>query len=665
MRNKLILFSIFIFANLLTINAQSRIENLYRNAVDKFYSYQKSNVSILLPNNFSDAREHFTEAVELMNDKKEENKAIEDFNYCIQLFNNMSFPLSVRRKVFNNILKLRTQALKLDADILGSSAWEISEEKFTDAVELYNKGEFEESFSYFPELEQNYKNTINYAQKARELIYDWQPLKNAYEECAEIIAPEKFNDGMELLDQSLEEINDAESMDEIGKTISNAKDSFIKATSIAKDFVKVFPEFIDRRKTALKTGAGIYAPNHLTKGESFLTETVNDFDGTNREELKNTVEKGKFEYYFAWRISRREILKNDAFTFIKKCKEMKAEKYAPVNFSKGTNNFESALKYGIDSLDSVEKSIDYLKKSIEYSKRTLAITNIILDVKNHKTTWEDEILLHNGIPKIGYNRIFYNNISGSRALEIAQNSFRKLNDVNGRTFAPLSFRRSSNLLSQASNLFPYSDKTINLAKRSERFSRIGVRISNIVRKIYFGEVSPESIIDKWDLKPEKIILPPSELNVSSDKELLNKVNKDVTKLSKIDSVKFSLDEALVFKKKKNVVLRLVGLKYKSGYTRPTWKGQKLLNKVIKYLEQLPVKNIEIRCYTDATGGKRTNRRISSKRAEYIKDYILKNSKISSDIIQAIGMGEANPIASNRTWRGRQINRRAEITIIKK
>jgi outer membrane protein OmpA-like peptidoglycan-associated protein len=83
------------------------------------------------------------------------------------------------------------------------------------------------------------------------------------------------------------------------------------------------------------------------------------------------------------------------------------------------------------------------------------------------------------------------------------------------------------------------------------------------------------------------------------------------------------------------------------------------------LEPLPIKNIEIRCYTDAIGSKRTNKRISAKRAKYIKDYILKKSKLSSDIIQAIGMGEANPIASNRTWRGRQINRRVEITVIEK
>jgi outer membrane protein OmpA-like peptidoglycan-associated protein len=665
MRNKLIFFSIFLFANLLTINAQSRIDTLYSNTVDKFSSYQKSNVSILLPNNYSDAREHFTEAVELMNDKEDSSKAIEDFNYCIQLLDNISFPLSVRKKVFDNILKLRKQALKLDADILSSSAWEMSEEKFIEAVDLYNNGKPEESFSCFPALEQNYKHTISYAQKARELIYDWQPLKDAYEECAEITAPDEFNEGMELLDKSLEEINDAESKDEVDTTISHSANSFSRATTKAKDFEKVFPLFIKRRKTALKSGAGIYAPNHLTKGESLLTETVDDFDETNRGELENKVKKGKYEYYFAWRISRREILKNDAFVYINKCKEINAEKYAPVNYGKGTDNFESALKYGIDSLDSVERSIEYLKKSINYSKRTIAITNIILDVKNNKTTWEDEILLHNGISRTGYNRIFYKDISISNALEVAQNAFQKLNDINGRILSPLSFRRSSNLLNQASNLFPYSDETINLAKRSERFSRVGVKISKIVRKIYFGEATPESIIDKWDLNPEKIILPPSELNVNSDTELLDKVNKDITKVAKKDSIKFSLDEALVFNKKKNVVLRLVGLKYKSGYSRPTWKGRKLLNKVVKYLEPLPIKNIEIRCYTDAIGSKRTNKRISAKRAKYIKDYILKKSKLSSDIIQAIGMGEANPIASNRTWRGRQINRRVEITVIEK
>ena len=53
-----------------------------------------------------------------------------------------------------------------------------------------------------------------------------------------------------------------------------------------------------------------------------------------------------------------------------------------------------------------------------------------------------------------------------------------------------------------------------------------------------------------------------------------------------------------------------------------------------------------------------------KRAESVKDWLVKQKDISADIITAEGLGETKPIAPNDNPEGRQKNRRVTITVEK-
>ncbi|MGE5233897.1 MAG: OmpA family protein, partial [Acidobacteriota bacterium] len=68
--------------------------------------------------------------------------------------------------------------------------------------------------------------------------------------------------------------------------------------------------------------------------------------------------------------------------------------------------------------------------------------------------------------------------------------------------------------------------------------------------------------------------------------------------------------------------------------------------------------------TDSTGSPTTNMTLSERRALAVKNYILKNFPgISPNRFQTIGRGSSNPVASNETEGGRQLNRRTEIKVI--
>ena len=88
-----------------------------------------------------------------------------------------------------------------------------------------------------------------------------------------------------------------------------------------------------------------------------------------------------------------------------------------------------------------------------------------------------------------------------------------------------------------------------------------------------------------------------------------------------------------------------------------------LNKLVAYLMNNPSVEIEIAGHTDNLGSKESNQSLSEKRAEAVADY-LKSKGISKNRYKAIGYGESQPIDSNITYEGRQINRRVEFKIIK-
>ena len=68
--------------------------------------------------------------------------------------------------------------------------------------------------------------------------------------------------------------------------------------------------------------------------------------------------------------------------------------------------------------------------------------------------------------------------------------------------------------------------------------------------------------------------------------------------------------------------------------------------------------------TDSTGSAAANLTLSDRRALAVKNYIVKNfPNIDAPRFQTIGRGSSDPVASNATETGRQLNRRTEIKVI--
>jgi outer membrane protein OmpA-like peptidoglycan-associated protein len=79
------------------------------------------------------------------------------------------------------------------------------------------------------------------------------------------------------------------------------------------------------------------------------------------------------------------------------------------------------------------------------------------------------------------------------------------------------------------------------------------------------------------------------------------------------------------------------------------------------LKKYPGSNVLITGHTDSDGTEKYNQTLSEKRAKSVLDYALVQG-VSSSRLSIVGLGETEPIASNETDEGKQLNRRVEIAI---
>lgn len=77
-----------------------------------------------------------------------------------------------------------------------------------------------------------------------------------------------------------------------------------------------------------------------------------------------------------------------------------------------------------------------------------------------------------------------------------------------------------------------------------------------------------------------------------------------------------------------------------------------------------IKMVEIQGHTDSRGNPKFNLKLSQKRAQAVRDYLI-SLGVEATRLKAVGYGKEKPIASNRTREGRAANRRVEFKILKK
>ena len=110
---------------------------------------------------------------------------------------------------------------------------------------------------------------------------------------------------------------------------------------------------------------------------------------------------------------------------------------------------------------------------------------------------------------------------------------------------------------------------------------------------------------------------------------------------------------------KKIVLRGVNFDFDKATIRPD--ARPVLNEAIATLKREGKINIVCEGHTDSKGTDEYNQKLSLRRANAVRDYLVAGG-IARSRIQVEGFGESRPVASNATDDGRAQNRRVELRV---
>ncbi len=86
-----------------------------------------------------------------------------------------------------------------------------------------------------------------------------------------------------------------------------------------------------------------------------------------------------------------------------------------------------------------------------------------------------------------------------------------------------------------------------------------------------------------------------------------------------------------------------------------------LDRVTTFLNEYPKRTAAIEGYTDSVGSDEMNQSLSQRRADAVKNYLVRQG-VGSARLTSEGRGEGSPVADNESVAGRQQNRRVEVVI---
>lgn len=148
--------------------------------------------------------------------------------------------------------------------------------------------------------------------------------------------------------------------------------------------------------------------------------------------------------------------------------------------------------------------------------------------------------------------------------------------------------------------------------------------------------------------------------------------KEVTKepeiepsISEEDYQKMNVPEKEFFATENGQGYVLNSINYNYTDTNVPVEGEYELQQIGAFLRRYPKVVLEIGGHTSTQGDEKFNQKVSTQRAEAIVKYLKEELAIRPVQLKAKGYGQSTPLESNKTERGRALNERIEIKVLKK
>lgn len=424
--------------------------------------------------------------------------------------------------------------------------------------------------------------------------------------------------------------HEAEQLDE---GIATAVATIEEAKATAERFKQQYPELIALKNSAERTIAAassaidpLKEPNPrrlLQSAGQLLDETIGFYESGDLNRTGQSADAATTAYRSALNAALPALIDVAGDTFSKAI-SASAKKYAPQSYAAAKNELQIVQQY-VDGLSLAPP---------EHPERALQLSEQALEIARQVKIWRKDSGSHEGI----FLKARRDRLALAETLGIPFDASDPGSDVSSEAIAKavaglkaeLAAEKVAHQSDRQRLEAEYQEKlqaSIE-AQRSTLLAEQNKKVSNL-KEAFRAKLERET----FDVKRQKQV-----------RALFKK--GDVEILANADG---------------SLLIRLTRLKFASGSSKVGSAYFDLLGRLKGALKIYGERKVRIEGHTDSKGDVKLNRKISLKRAEAVRDFLIA-AGMDGSRLKALGYGEVRPIASNEFDKGRAMNRRIDVVI---
>lgn len=427
-------------------------------------------------------------------------------------------------------------------------------------------------------------------------------LDELQENDAEVLSPNYFKKAVEYYKEASADYDKDKSLIDIKETLEKCRKEALKAKAVVKLAQDTLKQVLAARDDALTANAPTFAPEEWDRAEEEFQNATEELEDDDIESAREYGQEAQKLFKEAELLAIKNSVLGDARIQVSVAEREDADEYCPQTFRHAKAllmDAESFIeKNPYDRQDAAQKAL----MAAYEARHAQYLAGVIKSLKDGNADWEDQFL---------------------------------------------TFEEKIKNLCVPFHYEPKFDKGFD--------EPIRVLMSYITN---MKSEEKRLIAENEKLEEELSALQES---LESKSEALKEREAREEKIKKVREI-FSPDEAEVVYQGDKLILRLVGLKFRSGSAVIQPEYFSLLTKVQRAIRLFPGDYVQINGHTDATGNAIKNKILSEKRAQAVAEFLLASMEMDKDLISYYGYGDLKPIASNKTREGRMKNRRIEVVI---
>jgi len=424
-----------------------------------------------------------------------------------------------------------------------------------------------------------------------------------------VLSPTWFAKAEASFNNAVKDRNSGAALSDILSNVAQSRAQLKQAKKVANIANNSLSNVIKRRKLARASGATKMGKDYV-KAEGQFLNLMRSVENNNLKAARKNEAKVINSFRELELRAIKEQTLGEVHKLLKQAEKENARKFAPSSYALATNKLKATDAFISKNPYKKEKMLEKANDALFEAWRCIRVTR---QSKKVKTMRPEQITLW-------YEKALYQTASALSAPDMRNEPFKI---------------QVENILSSITAL--KQDRNFMVEKVKDQQAEI-----NVLKK------QTASLEDKTRKKR-------AEIERLAAEKKFNKLFGKVRNL-------FNTNEAEVYKQGNQLLIRLGAIEFPVGKYVIMPENYGLLSKVQRAIRIFGEPNVVIEGHTDSTGSDELNEHLSEQRAYAVGQYLIANRTLPADRITAVGYGSIRPLASNKTAKGRAVNRRIDVII---